>query len=97
MCSAGTRRQVESLKAQADSQRFQLEAAYLTLTSNVVAAAIQEAGLRGQIEATRRIIEIDSHSLELLKRQYELGQVARADVVAQEAALAQAASHAAPA
>ena len=86
----GTRRQVESLKAQADSQRFQLEAAYLTLTSNVVAAAIQEAGLRGQIEATRRIIDIESHSLELLKRQYSLGQVARADVVAQEAALAQA-------
>ena len=86
----GTRRQIESLKAQADSQRFQLEAAYLTLTSNVVAAAIQEAGLRGQIEATRRIIDIDSHSLELLKRQYELGQVARADVVAQEAALSQA-------
>ncbi len=30
------------------------------------------------------------HSLELLKRQYSLGQVAKADVVAQEAALAQA-------
>ncbi|MFI5399088.1 MAG: efflux transporter outer membrane subunit [Candidatus Binatia bacterium] len=86
----GTRRQVESLKAQADSQRFQLEAAYLTLTSNVVANAIQEAGLRGQIAATRKIIEIESHSLELLKRQYWLGQVAEADVVAQEAALAQA-------
>ena len=62
----GTRRQVESLKAQADSQRFQLEAAYLSLTSNVVASAIQEAGLRGQIEATRRIIDIETHSLELL-------------------------------
>ena len=86
----GTRRQVESLKAQADSQRFQLEAAYLTLTSNVVAAAIQEAALRGQIAATRRIIEIQSHSLELLRRQYALGQIANADVVAQEAALAQA-------
>ncbi len=84
----GTRRQVESLKAQADSQRFQLEAAYLSLTSNVVASAIQEAGLRGQIKATRGIIDIESHSLELLKRQYALGQVARADVVAQEATLA---------
>jgi NodT family efflux transporter outer membrane factor (OMF) lipoprotein len=85
----GTRRQVESLKAQAHSQGFQLEAAYLTLTSNVVASAIQEAGLRGQIAATKRIIEIESKSLELLKRQYALGQVARADVVAQEAAMAQ--------
>ncbi len=85
----GTRRQVESFKAQADSQRFQLEATYLTLTSNVVAAAVQEAALRGQIEATRKIIEFQSKSLGLLKRQYELGQIATADVVAQEAALAQ--------
>jgi len=85
----GARRQVESLKAQADSQRFQLEATYLTLTSNVVAAAVQEAALRGQIAATGRIIDIQSQSLELLKRQYELGQIASGDVIAQEAALAQ--------
>ncbi len=85
----GTRRQVESLKAQADSQRFQLEATYLTLTSNVVAAAVQEAALRGQITATRQIIDIQSKSLELLKRQYDLGQIATGDVAAQEAALAQ--------
>jgi len=85
----GNRRQVESLKAQADCQRYQVEATYLTLTSNVVAAAIQEAGLRGQIEATRRIIEIQGQFLELLQRQYALGQIAVADVTAQEAALAQ--------
>ncbi len=85
----GNRRQVESLKAQADSQRFQLEATYLTLTSNIVAAAIQEAAFRGQIAATKRIIEIQSRSLELLQRQYALGQVAVLDVAAQEAALAQ--------
>ena len=85
----GTRRQVESLKAQADSQHFQLEATYLTLTSNVVAAAVQEAALRGQIAATKQIIDIQSKSLELLKRQHELGQIATADVVTQEAALAQ--------
>jgi len=85
----GTRRQVESLKAQADSQRFQFEATYLTLTSNVVAAAVQEAALRGQIESTRKMIEFQVKSLELLKRKYELGQIATVDVVAQEAALAQ--------
>ncbi len=86
----GNRRQVESLKAQAESERFQLEAACLTLTSNVVAAAVQEASLRGQIAATKRIIDIQSDTLKLLKRQYELGQVAGLDVAAQEAALAQA-------
>ena len=85
----GTRRQVESLKAQADSQRFQLEATYLTLTSNIVAAAIQEAAFESQIAATKRIIDIQAQSLELLQHQYELGQIASGDVVAQEATLAQ--------
>ena len=85
----GNRRQVESLKAQADWQRFQLEATYLTLTSNVVAAVVGEAALRGQIKATQRIIEIESQSLELMQRQFALGQIATADVAAQEAALAQ--------
>ena len=46
----GTRRQIELLAAQTQYQRFQLEATYLTLTSNVVATAVQEASLRGQIE-----------------------------------------------
>ncbi|MGC9194960.1 MAG: efflux transporter outer membrane subunit [Syntrophobacteraceae bacterium] len=87
-----TRRQVESLVAQADSQRFELEAAYLSLTSNVVAAAIQEAGLRAQIAETVKILDIETHSLTLLQRQYALGEVANADVVAQEAALANAKS-----
>src|SRR5581483_5481230 len=48
----GTRRAVEAARAQDDAARFQLEATYLTLTSNVVVTAITEASLRGQIEAT---------------------------------------------
>ena len=42
------RRAVESLQALADVQRFEVEAAYLALTSNVVVAAITEASLRGR-------------------------------------------------
>ena len=84
-----TRRTVESLDAQADAQRFALEATYLTLTSNIVVAAVQEASLRGQIAATQRIIKIERDVLDLLKRQQGLGQIAEADVAAQEAALAQ--------
>jgi outer membrane efflux protein len=82
----GTRRSIKALAAQADSQRFQLEATYLTLTSNLAGAAVQEASLRGQIAATLRIIKIETDVLALLRRQHELGQVAEADVVAQEAA-----------
>jgi NodT family efflux transporter outer membrane factor (OMF) lipoprotein len=84
-----TRRTVEGLEAQADAQRFALEAAYLTLTSNVVVAAVQEASLRGQIAATRQIIKLASDFLVILRRQRELGQIPDADVAAQEAALAQ--------
>ena len=78
----GTRRQVESLMATTEFQRFQVEAAYLTLTSNVVAAAVQEASLRGQIAATEEIIKIETQSLGILRKQLELGQVAGADVAA---------------
>ena len=85
-----TRRAVESLRARADSQRFALEATYLTLTSNVVAAAIQEASLRGQITATRQIISIETDLLGLMRRQLAAGQVAGLEVASQEAALAQA-------
>jgi NodT family efflux transporter outer membrane factor (OMF) lipoprotein len=86
----GTRREVESLAATAEFQRFQLEAAYLTLTSNVVAAAVLEASLRGQIAATEEIIKIETQALGILRKQFELGQVAGADVAAVEATLAQA-------
>ena len=85
----GTRRSIEALAAQADQQRFQLEATYLTLTSNLAGAAVQEASLRSQIAATQRIIKIETDVLDLLRRQRALGQVAEADVAAQEAALAQ--------
>jgi NodT family efflux transporter outer membrane factor (OMF) lipoprotein len=84
------RRAVESLAAQAEAQRFQLEATYLTLSSNVVAATVQEASLRGQIAATEDIIKIETELVGLFRRQLALGQVAEVDVSAQEAALAQA-------
>jgi NodT family efflux transporter outer membrane factor (OMF) lipoprotein len=82
-------RAVESLVGLEEAQRFQLEATYLTLTSNIVVAAVQEASLRGQIEATQTIIKIARDLLDLLRRQQGLGQIAQADVIAQEAALAQ--------
>lgn len=85
----GIRRQVESEEALSDAQRFELEATYLTLTSNVVTAAIQEASLRGQIAATKRIITIGRETLNTMLRQRDLGEIADADVLLQKAALAQ--------
>ena len=86
----GNRRQVETLEAERDSQKYQLEATYLTLTSNVVAAAVLEASLRAQIAATEDIIKAEREALDIFRKRLALGDVAGADVAAQEAALAQA-------
>jgi NodT family efflux transporter outer membrane factor (OMF) lipoprotein len=83
-------RLVESATAQTENQSWQLEAAHLALTTNVVVAAIQEANIRGQIDATKNIITILRDSLEILNRQYTFGSIAKADVIAEEAEVAQA-------
>ncbi len=84
------RRQVESLQAQSEMQRYQLEAARITLVSNVVAAALQEASLRAQIIATKDVIADNVKSLEISQRQFQLGYIMRVDLAAQESALAAA-------
>jgi len=83
------RRTVESLRAQEQQARFALAATHITLSSNVVAAAIQEGSLRGQIEATRQLIDINTTMLQILRDQFAQGYVARLDVAAQESQLAQ--------
>jgi len=86
----GTRRQIESAQAVIEMQVFEAEGVYLTLASNIALAAIHEASLRGQIAATRRLIEIQNQMLAILRSQHERGQIALPDVVAQETAVAQA-------
>ena len=67
------RRTVESLQAMADTQRFQVEAAYLTLTASVALAAINEASLRGQIEATNQLIAINKRMLDTTRDKFQAG------------------------
>ena len=86
----GIRRQVEQLGAQVDYQRFELEATYLNLTSNVVIAALTEASLQAQIDATQDIIRIYQQALKVTQSRFELGGVSRSDVLQQQANLASA-------
>lgn len=83
------RRTVESLKAQEQETHFQLAAAHISLSANVVAAAIQEASVRAQIEATRELIGLNDNMLQVLHQQFSHGYASRLDVAAQEAQLAQ--------
>jgi NodT family efflux transporter outer membrane factor (OMF) lipoprotein len=85
----GTRRQIESLAAQVNFQRFELEATYLTLTSNIVVAAVNEASIRAQIAVTEDVIKLDTDQLNLVRQRFDAGGASRADVLQQEATLAQ--------
>lgn len=83
------RRTVESLNAQAEQARFAWVASDIALSANVVAAAIQEASLREQIQATHHLIEINTNMLGILSTQFAKGYASRLDVAAQESQLAQ--------
>ncbi len=84
----GVRRSVEAAGAQADYERFELEATYLSLAANVVTTAIQDASLRAQVEATSEIIGADRQQLKTVEKQLSLGGVSRLDVLTQQTQLA---------
>jgi len=83
------RRTVESVKAQEDAARYQMIAADITLSSNVAAAAIQEASLQAQVDATRELVDINTNIIRILQYQYDKGYASRIDLAAQESQLAQ--------
>lgn len=84
-----TRRELEALQAQVVYRDFQLQGATLTLTSNIVTAALQAASLREQLQTTRDILATQEELLALIEKQFALGGIARTDVLAQRALLAQ--------
>jgi NodT family efflux transporter outer membrane factor (OMF) lipoprotein len=83
----GIRRQIESLQAQADYEQFALEASYLSLTANVVTAAIAEASLGAQIAAAEDIARVQQTQLDITQRRVTAGGASRADVLQQQATL----------
>jgi len=84
----GVRRRVEQQSALADFQADQLDAAYLTLTGNTVAEALQAASIRAQLKAVSDIVDIDRQNLDLVRKERQAGQVPDSDVVTAESQLA---------
>ncbi len=83
------RRTVESAKAQEQEVRYQMIATYLTLSANVVVAAVQEASLRAQIATTRELIEVSSNIVDIVSFQLTNGYASGLDLAAQQSQLAQ--------
>ncbi len=83
------RRTLESVQAQEQAVRFQTIATQVTLSTNVVVAAVQQASLRAQLDATRELVDINAKMLKVLRYQLAKGYAGRLDVAAQESQLAQ--------
>ena len=85
----GNRRAYETTEAQEENARFQLEAADLTLTGNVIGTAVAEASLRAQIAATERLVAVQKELTHVTSEQRGIGAAGGLDLLAQEAAEAQ--------
>ena len=85
----GTRRELEGLAADVDYQGYELEAARLSLATNVVLTAIRQAALAAQIESTAAILAAQRRQLGIVEQRHDLGGVAWLDVQNQRALVAQ--------
>ena len=85
----GNRRELEGVRAAIDYQRFQVEATWLSLTSSVVATAIQEASLRAQLKVTHDVVDNANKSLKVIDAQVRLGAIARGALLQQQTLIAQ--------
>ncbi len=85
----GVKRRGESLKATEEAQARELDAAYLTLTGQVVAQALTIADANIQIQSLNDIGADDAHDLAMIRTAYRAGGASAADVAQAESALAQ--------
>jgi NodT family efflux transporter outer membrane factor (OMF) lipoprotein len=83
----GTRRRIEQEWALADAQRYQLAAAYLTLTGSSVTSAIAIASARLEIATVEDLIRNDEKNLALVRREFDAGKVPRSEVLTASAQL----------
>jgi len=90
------RRALEGLLAQVDYQRYELEAARLSLSANVVSAAIRRAALRDEIAVTQSLYAAQQQQRDIMAARYRAGGIARLDLQNQQSLLAQTAAQLPP-
>lgn len=86
----GGRSRIKSARAASEVAADKLDAARLTVISNLVLAVIQRASLGAQIAAAQGAINDNREMLKLLRNRQAIGDVGAADVASQQTALATA-------
>ncbi len=84
----GLHRQVEEANALAEAKAYQLDAAYLTLTGDVVVQALTIASVRAQIAAAEDIVADDLQNLQLVRTAKANGSATEVDVLHADSQLA---------
>jgi NodT family efflux transporter outer membrane factor (OMF) lipoprotein len=82
-----TKRRVEQQAALAQNAAFELAAAQLTITGDVVTEALTIASTRLQMRALRDIVADDEKNLALVQDKFEVGRVPSTDVLLAESQL----------
>src|SRR5262249_1386097 len=85
----GQRRRVESLHATEESQARALDAAYLTLTGQVVEQALIIGDANVQAGSLHAIVDDDQRTVDMIKRAHAAGGASESDIASAESQLAQ--------
>jgi NodT family efflux transporter outer membrane factor (OMF) lipoprotein len=85
----GVKRRTESLKASEEEKARELDAAYLTLTGQVVAQALTIADANIQIQSLQDIDANDQADLDMIRKAHAAGGATAADLAQAESALAE--------
>lgn len=82
-------RQQEALMGEVEKKHFELEAAYLSISSNIVYGVIQIAALRAEYAYLKKLVKAQSKIVYIFKNRFEFGDIPKSDLLVQESALAQ--------
>ncbi|HCT56414.1 MAG TPA: RND transporter [Gemmatimonas aurantiaca] len=87
--TGGNRRALEALAARSDHQRFQLAGARLTLSAMIATAAVQQAQLSAQLDATQEILRQQEEDLTISGERVRLGAASPDEVLTHRSRVAQ--------
>ncbi len=87
--AGGNRRALEVLAARSDYEQYRLEGARLTLAADILATAMERAGLQRQLEVMENILQVQEEQLALTAERIRLGHVQPDEELSQQTRLEQ--------